>query len=95
MLFRSKVFKTALSFAESLGWKIASTDKANGRIEATATTPLLRFKDDVIIRMRTTSKGTLLDVRSASRVGRSDLGANAKRLRHYLHLVNSVLKTNT
>jgi uncharacterized protein (DUF1499 family) len=88
-----KVYDAALAFAESLGWKVAAADKANGRIEATATTRILRFKDDVVIRIRNSARGCALDARSASRVGQSDLGANARRLREYLRLVNSVLKT--
>ena len=89
------VFETALAFANSLGWEIAGIDKAEGRIEATATTRIMRFKDDVVIRIRAMAGGTLLDARSASRVGKSDLGANAQRLRTYLDIVNSILKTNT
>lgn len=94
-LTADKVFDTALAFAQSLGWNIASADKPEGRIEATATTRLLRFRDDVVIRIRATARGTLLDVRSASRVGRSDLGANARRITQFLGLINSVLKSNT
>lgn len=90
-----KVFDAAHAFAETLGWKIAHADKSAGIIEATATTPLLRFKDDIVIRVRALSSGTRLDVRSASRVGESDLGANARRIGTYIDLLNSVLKTNS
>lgn len=90
-----KVFEAALAFAEAMRWKIAVADMAAGRIEATATTRILRYKDDVVIRIRGMSNATLLDVRSASRVGQTDLGVNAKRISTYLDLLNSVLKTNT
>ena len=90
-----KVFETALAFAESMGWVIAGVDNAAGRIEATATTRIMRYKDDVVIRVRAMASGTLLDVRSASRVGKSDLGANAKRIDTYFEQVNFILKSNT
>ena len=86
-----KVFDTALAFAQSADWVIACADKADGRIEATATTPILRFKDDVIIRIRALANGTRLDIRSASRVGKSDLGVNARRIGALLQQLDGVL----
>jgi uncharacterized protein (DUF1499 family) len=53
-------------------------------IEATATTFWFGFKDDVVLRIRPTANGSIVDVRSVSRVGQSDLGANAKRIRAIL-----------
>ena len=90
-----KIFHAALEAAAALQWDIASATASEGRIEATATTQLLRFKDDVAIRIRPTIDGTRLDIRSASRVGSSDFGANAKRIRAFLHELNNRLKTNT
>ena len=55
-----------------------------GRLEATATTPWFGFKDDVVVRVTAAGSGSRVDVRSKSRVGRSDLGANAKRIRAFL-----------
>ena len=46
--------------------------------------PLFGFKDDVVIRLSAVNDGTRVDVRSASRVGLSDLGANAARIQAYL-----------
>jgi len=91
------VFANALTVAGSSGWNIASTSEAEGehRIEATATTRLMRFKDDVVIRIRADNGCTRLDIRSASRVGSSDFGANAKRIRTFLLELNNHLKTNT
>ncbi len=54
---------------------------AEGRIEATDTTFWFRFKDDVIVLISETPQGTLLNARSKSRVGGSDIGKNAARLR--------------
>jgi uncharacterized protein (DUF1499 family) len=80
-------FNRALDAAQAMGWDIAGSDAAAGRIEATATTLWFGFKDDIVIRV--TPEGaegvsSRVDVRSKSRVGRSDIGANAKRIRAYL-----------
>ena len=53
-------------------------------IEAVATTYWFGFKDDIVIRVETTSEGSVVDLRSASRVGRGDLGANAVRIRTFI-----------
>lgn len=50
----------------------------------TDTTLLFGFKDDIVIRITPAGSGSRVDVRSASRVGRSDLGVNAKRIREFL-----------
>ena len=89
------VFKAAHAAAHTMGWAIAAAVEGEGRIEATATTRLLRFKDDVIIRIRAADLGTRLDIRSTSRIGGGDLGANAKRIRAFLLELNKHLKTNT
>jgi uncharacterized protein (DUF1499 family) len=69
---------------QDLGLEIVNEDKAAGMIEATATTFWFGFKDDVVLRIRPTANGSIVDVRSVSRVGQSDLGANAKRIRAIL-----------
>ncbi|MEE4186242.1 MAG: DUF1499 domain-containing protein [Gammaproteobacteria bacterium] len=79
----SLVFATALEVAERMGWEIVASDANAGRIEATATTPFVGFKDDVVIRIRDRSPQTLVDVRSKSRLGMGDMGVNAKRIRDY------------
>ncbi len=72
--------------AEERGWEIVSNVPSEGRLEATATTALFRFKDDVVLRVRPTEDGTgsIVDMRSVSRVGQSDLGVNAKRVQAFL-----------
>ena len=87
------LYQGALAVAQALDWNIAAAIESEGRIEATATTRLLRFKDDVVMRIRTHCEGSRLDLRSASRVGSSDLGANAKRIRTFLNELNNHLKT--
>lgn len=68
------------------GWEIVSAAPESGdisepiQIEATATSGWFGFKDDVAVRIRIESGATRVDMRSISRVGLSDLGANAKRV---------------
>jgi uncharacterized protein (DUF1499 family) len=76
--------QAAIDAARSLGWEIIASDAAAGRIEATDTTAWFGFKDDIVVRVRPEGEGSRIDVRSVSRVGRSDVGANAKRIRKFL-----------
>jgi len=64
-------------------WKITRQESAAGEIEAVTTTPLFGFHDDVIIRVRPDAGGSRVDMRSKSRVGQGDLGANAARIRAF------------
>ena len=72
--------------ASSRGWTIAKSDPARGHVEATASVSYIRFNDDVVIRIAPTAdgKGSVVDMRSVSRVGISDFGVNAKRVRAFL-----------
>jgi uncharacterized protein (DUF1499 family) len=79
----AEAIKKAEALARDSGWVIASSDPQAGHLEATATTRFFRFKDDVIVRARPDAGGSIVDVRSVSRVGRSDLGMNAKRVRKF------------
>ena len=74
----------ALRAAQAMGWEIVAAERDEGRIEATATTGWWGFRDDVVIRVKPASGIARVDVRSVSRVGRSDVGANAERIRAYL-----------
>ena len=78
------VFDHALALVEQFGWELVAADADTGRIEATDTTFWFGFKDDVVIRIRSTDIGSVVDVRSKSRVGLSDVGANAARIRRFL-----------
>ena len=91
------IFQAALAAAKAMRWVIAAAVESEGRIEATATTRFMRFKDDVVIRVRADANthGTRLDVRSASRVGSSDFGANARRIHCFLQGMDNCLQTNT
>ncbi len=78
-------FERALVVAKKLNWTIADADANEGRIEATDTTFWFGFKDDIAVRITSTGpESAKVDVRSVSRVGRSDLGKNAERIRKYL-----------
>ena len=81
----AEAVQKAIDAARACGWEIVSTDAPSGRIEATATTPWFGFKDDIVVRVRPEpSGGSRVDVRSVSRVGLSDVGANAARIREFL-----------
>ncbi len=77
-------FALALRAAHAMGWEVVAQDPAAGRIEATATTLWFGFRDDVVVRVTPADGGSRIDVRSLSRVGVGDVGANAKRIRAYL-----------
>ena len=78
-----EAFTLALSVARQLGWDIYHQDRSAGVIEAVDITAIMAFKDDVVIRVRGDVEGTKLDLRSVSRVGVGDLGANATRIRAF------------
>lgn len=83
-LARTETFRRALDAAKAMDWKIDAAVPAEGRIEATATTLWFGFKDDIVVRVRADGSGSVVDVRSESRVGKSDVGTNAARVRKYL-----------
>ena len=81
-----QAFDRALAAAKSMGWAIDAADKSAGRIEATDSTFWFGFKDDIVVRVEPNpaGSGSRIDVRSESRIGRSDVGTNARRIRRYL-----------
>lgn len=82
-------FPRALQAAKDMGWKIVDSDPKSLRIEATDTTVWFGFKDDVVVRLTPSPTGSRIDVRSVSRVGKSDVGTNARRIKAYLARVSS------
>jgi uncharacterized protein (DUF1499 family) len=81
---RDQAFARAKAVADHMPhWEVTHADADAGRIEATATSTLFHFVDDLVIRVRADDVGSRVDVRSRSRVGQSDLGANAKRIRAF------------
>jgi len=83
----ARAFEIAQAAANDLCWKIVDSDADKGRIEATATTFWFGFKDDIVVRIQPVDGGSRIDVRSVSRVGRSDVGTNAKRIQRFLEKV--------
>ena len=76
---------------DELGWELVNADKSLGIIEATDTTGWFGFKDDVVIRIQAIGKETIIDIRSKSRVGKSDLGKNAERIQVLIDNINDQL----
>jgi hypothetical protein len=66
------------------GWQLRRLEPGQGLLTAVAVTRLVRFRDDITVRVRAEGGGSRVDVRSRSRLGRDDLGANAARIRHFL-----------
>jgi uncharacterized protein (DUF1499 family) len=80
-----EAYRRAMAVVTARGWEVLAADDAARRIEATDTTRWFGFKDDVAIRISPIPDGgSRVDVRSVSRVGRSDIGTNARRIRDFL-----------
>jgi len=80
-----QAYQRALDLVRSRGWDIVVADEAGDRIDATDATFWFGFKDDIAIRITAMPEGgSRVDIRSVSRVGRSDVGTNARRIREFL-----------
>lgn len=90
------VFQIVLDAAKAQGWAVTKIDQATGVIEATSTSFWFGFVDDIAIRVRPLPDGTgsVIDARSVSRVGLSDLGMNAKRIRAFQADLNELLENS-
>lgn len=80
---RQHVLQAARQTAIDMGMRVVDMSEAQGRLEAVDRTLLFGFRDDLVVRVREGPAGTRVDARSMSRLGRSDLGTNAKRLRGF------------
>lgn len=80
----NKAFAAAEAAIRAMGLEVVAASAAEGRIEATHTSHFYGFKDDVVVRVVDDGNETRVDVRSKSRLGRSDLGQNARRVRAFL-----------
>lgn len=83
-------YDEAITIARRLGWRIVNDKKTQGHIEAVDTTFWFGFKDDIVIRIEKANIGSRIDIRSVSRVGRSDLGTNAERIRRFLKEMQAI-----
>lgn len=79
-----EMLKRAIQVMEGMGLEIVDSNATAGRVEATDTTFWFGFKDDVVVRVRGEGAGSVIDIRSVSRVGQSDLGKNAARISEIL-----------
>ena len=79
-----EAFDRAVKAAESMGWEVVGRDAATGMLEAVDATKWFGFKDDIAVRVTAADGGSRVDVRSKSRVGRNDIGTNARRIRAYV-----------
>lgn len=88
----AEVYEAVTALVGELGWELVDANPADGRVEATDTTRWFGFKDDIVIRLeRGPANSTVLDVRSKSRVGVSDVGVNANRIRRFTAALNAKL----
>ena len=69
---------------EEMGLNVINVSESLGVVEATDTTFWFGFKDDLVVRVRSEADLSIIDVRSVSRVGQTDLGVNAQRIRAFL-----------
>lgn len=88
-----QAYRAAFSTAQQMGWEITVNDPTNRRLEAVDETPWFGFKDDVAIRVTPASGVARVDIRSVSRVGGSDVGMNAARIRKYTAKLRENYKT--
>jgi uncharacterized protein (DUF1499 family) len=78
-------FDVVLRAAQQMpDWEIVHTDRTAGVVQAVARTRLFRYEDDVVIRIRPEGEGSLVDMRSRSRIGKGDRGANAARIAAFM-----------
>lgn len=85
----AEAFKRADRAAIALDWDIVARVPADGRLEAIATSPWFGFRDDIVVRIRAQGTGSRIDIRSKSRMGESDLGGNAERVRAFIARLKS------
>ena len=78
-----EAFKKVDQVAMAMGWDVVARSPAEGRLEAIDTTKWFGFHDDIVVRIKPEGSGSRIDIRSKSRVGQSDLGVNAQRIREF------------
>jgi len=89
----SETFAAAAAIAEAEPqWTVVLVNPENGTIEATASTLIFGFQDDIVVRVRPSDSGSIVDIRSKSRDGKSDLGANAARIRSFQNKLSDQIR---
>lgn len=88
---KSELVEATKQVINNLGWQLVNIDANQGIVEATDRTMWFGFKDDVIVRITDNGSKRLVDIRSKSRVGGSDLGKNAERIHGFIEELDSIL----
>ena len=88
---KSELVEATKQVINNLGWQLVNIDADQGIVEATDRTMWFGFKDDVIVRITDKGSERLVDIRSKSRVGGSDLGKNAERIHDFTEELDSIL----
>jgi uncharacterized protein (DUF1499 family) len=93
-------YESATAVIAKRKWRVVvdrapQAGRREGQIEAVARTPIMGFRDDVVVRIRPDREGARIDVRSASRYGKHDLGANASRIRSLLEDIDDMVSVRT
>lgn len=85
-LSAEQALNQAISTCQEMGWQIQQVNRKMGKIEASSTTRWFAFVDDIVIRVKPSpdGNGSVIDLRSVSRVGEGDLGANARRIEAFI-----------
>jgi len=88
-------YEAAIAVIKKRRWNVVNErepqpGRRDGYIEAVARTPVMGFRDDVAVRVRPAGQGARIDVRSASRYGRHDFGANATRVKALLDDIDDI-----
>ena len=89
---KSELIKATEQAINNLGWDLVNSDVDKGIVEATDSTMWFGFKDDVVVRVTDNGNERLLDIRSKSRVGGSDLGKNSERIHDFINELDGVLE---
>jgi hypothetical protein len=84
-----EIFNMIMGIVEKRGWRVLDNvsprgGERDGRIEAVARTLIMGFREDIVIRVRSSDKGVRIDMRSASRYGDRDFGSNARRIETFM-----------
>ncbi len=87
-LSAADAYAKALGVAKDNGWEIIAEEPEALRFEATAKTFFFGFMDDVVVKVTPINSESRVDIRSVSRVGRSDRGANAARIMAFTEKFN-------
>jgi uncharacterized protein (DUF1499 family) len=92
----NEAYAAALEVLNGRKWRVVDArtpqpGRRDGRIEAVARTPVMGFRDDVVVRVRPNGSGARIDIRSASRYGQRDFGSNARRIRGLLEEIEETV----